>query len=175
MFLFPSIAPAVAETPSHRMREYRVVPSSGPEVGSVAPFTSESYAKSPVTDWAPVPDDTAVVTVPPPSKLRRPSWPPQVVHVDSGTSHSRPLVLPYKMPSFASDTPGQSSSTAAQQSPIGSTRQTSTGSGCYSSGGRRWTEGVSLSTSVVTYINLSFPETHGVPMRTSVALVLPTQ
>jgi len=119
--LFPSIALAVAGTPSNGMREYRDVASSGPEVRPVMPLNGQSHAKSPVTIRAPVPDDTAVVTIPPPSKLRRPSWPPQVVHVDGDTSHSRPLVLPCTLPSFASDIPGPSSSTAAQQSAIRST------------------------------------------------------
>jgi len=189
------------------------------------PFNGQSHAKSPVTNRVPVPDDTAVVTVSPPFKLRRPSWPPQVVHVDGGTSHSRPPVLPYTVPSFTSDIPGPSSLTPAQQSVIRSThpkylgsygpsvsesretypltpdtatslsgaelsltpptlsskakgsvkgrsnndvsartasigshlyipelmgmQQISTGNRCSSSDGRRWTEGVSLPTSVV--------------------------
>jgi len=83
-------------------------------------FNGQRHAKSPVTSRAPVPDDTAVVTIPPPSKLRRPSWQPQVVHM-GGTSHSRPLELQCTVPSFASDAPGPNSLTAAQQSAIRST------------------------------------------------------
>jgi hypothetical protein len=249
--VFLSIASAVAETPSRRMRVYQDVPSSGPEVGSVMPFNGQSHAKSPVTNRAPVPDDTAVVTVSPPSKLRRPSWPPQVAHRNGGT-HPRPLVRPYTVPSFASEIPGPSSSTAAQQSAIGSThpeylssydpsvnrvnesypfppdsatllsgaelllapptlsskakggavkarsnsdlsartantgsrlfipelmgmQQVSTGRGYNSSDGRRRMEGVSLPASVVPLHYLSLPKTHVVPMRTSEALVSPTQ
>ena len=84
-------------------------------------YAGQSHTKSPVTNRAPVTDDTALLTVSPPSKPRRPSWPPQVVHMDSDTSHSQPPVLPYTVPSFASDTPGPSFSTPAQQSVITST------------------------------------------------------
>jgi hypothetical protein len=84
------------------------------------PFNGQTHAKIPVTNRAPFPDDTAVATVSPP-KLWRPSCPPQVVHTEDGTSHSRPLALPYTVPSFSSDIPGPSSSTAAQQCAIRST------------------------------------------------------
>ena len=103
------------------MRKYRDVPPSGPEFGSVMPFDGQRHAKNPVTNRGSVPGDTALVTIFPPSKHRRPLWPPQVVYMDGGT-HSRQLVRPYTVPSFAGDTPGPSSSTAAQQSAIRSTQ-----------------------------------------------------
>jgi hypothetical protein len=167
--LFPSIA-SVVEMLSHQIREHQDVPSIGPGVGSVMPFNGQSHAKRPVINGAPVPDDIALVTVSSPSKLRRPSWPPQVVHADGGT-HSRQLVRPYTVPSFAGDTPGPSSSTAAQQNTIGNTHSKCLGSydpsvnqvnesretyplppdfaTSLSSDGRRRMEGVSLPASIV--------------------------
>lgn len=133
-------------------------------------YAGQSHTKSPVTNRAPVTDDTALLTVSPPSKPRRPSWPPQVVHADGGT-HSRQLVRPYTVPSFAGDTPGPSSSTAAQQNTIGNTHSKCLGSydpsvnqvnesretyplppdfaTSLSSDGRRRMEGVSLPASIV--------------------------
>jgi hypothetical protein len=83
-------------------------------------FNSQRHAKRSITERTPVTDDTAVVTIPPPPKLRRPLWLPQVVHMGR-TSQPRPLELQCTVPSFASDAPGPKSSTAAQQSAIRST------------------------------------------------------